>query len=80
MSVTWSPNVFTVRLNLFMTFGQIQQRLRSLEGVDSVGPDVDDEAGLDQTQAQQQDAMLAALKQLNCEGPITTPIDPPFFP
>jgi hypothetical protein len=78
-SITWDPNFFTVKLGVFMTFQQMERRFKSLSNVDTVMPDFGSDLGLDPTQAQQQDTMIAALRQINCQPPISE-VDIPYLP
>jgi len=63
-SATWSPNVFTVRFATFVTWNAMRD-LGSLPHVASVAPDVG-VVGLDPSEADQEDAQVRQLQQLDC--------------
>jgi hypothetical protein len=77
-SANWSPNVLTVKLSVFLSYNQIRE-WRSLDGVEVAYPETGN-TGLDPIQAEQQDVMIAALRDVKCDPPLSTPFDAPVLP
>jgi hypothetical protein len=80
-SVEWSPNVFEVRFAIFTTWTELRD-LMKLDGVASVGPhmDLDHPFGLSPSEAQLEEARLAALQEASCDRTGVSSMPPLAFP